>query len=100
MLQRCVRKDADTSDMADLTVPWRSICFLVVPNCFFCTDAANNDTRVVLCSCGIPPKNFSVMPECVRNVHHLYQFPDYLVEVALVILLEDSRLPLVMISRR
>ena len=27
--RRCVRKDADTSDMADLTVPWRIICFLV-----------------------------------------------------------------------
>ena len=52
--------------MADLTVLWRSVCFFVVTNWFLCTDAANDDTMIVLCSCGIPPNTFSVIPEFVR----------------------------------
>ena len=73
------------------------------PGCaklFFFTEAANDDTRNFLCSCVIPPNNFSTIPEFVRNVHHLYQLQDCLVSVALVILLVASRLPLVMVSRR
>ena len=84
--------------MADLKVLWRSICFLVSPNWFRCTEAENDDTRVVLCSCGIPHRNSSVIPECLSNVPHLSQFPDLLVSVALEMLLEASRLPLAMIS--
>ena len=98
-LQRCIHKDAYTSIMADLTVPWRSICFLVVPNCLRCTETANDDTRIGIYYCGIPPSNLSAIPECLRNVHHLYQFPDCLVAVALSMPLEASRLPLAMISR-
>ena len=86
--------------MADLTVPWRSICFLVVPNWFCHNEAANDNTRIVLYPCWIPYSNLSVIPECLRNVYHLYQFPDCLVAVASVILLEASRLPLAMILRR
>ena len=71
LLRRYVYKDEDTSDIEYLTVPWRSVCFLVVLNWFLCTDAANDNTSIVLCSCGIPPKHFSVMPECVRKFHHL-----------------------------
>ena len=99
-LRRCVRKDADTSDMVDLTVRWRITCFLVFPNWFRCTEAANDDTRIVPCSCGIPPKNLSVIPECLRNVPHLSQLPDFLVAVALEVPLEALRIPLAMISRR
>ena len=99
-LQRCVQKDVDTSDISDLTVPWMSFFFLVMPNWFCCTEAANYETRIVLCSCGIPSRNLSVIPECLRNENHLYQFPDRLVLVALVMLFEALRLPLAMISRR
>ena len=53
--QRCAWKDADTSDMADLTVLWRSICFLVVLNWFLCTEVVNDDTRIFLYLCGTPP---------------------------------------------
>ena len=81
--------------MENLTITWRSVCFLIVPNCFLRTDADNDDTGIVLCSCGTPPKNFSVMPECVRNVHYLSQLPDFLVAVDLAILLVALRLPLV-----
>ena len=84
--------------MADLTVPWRNISFLVVPNWFLRTEAANDDTRIFLCTCGIPPSNSSVMPECLRNVHHLYQLPDCLVAVALAMPLDALRLPLAIIS--
>ena len=86
--------------MADLKVLWRSICFLVVPNWFLRTEAANHDTRIFLCSYGIPPRNLSAIPECLRKVHHLYQLPDCLVAVALVMLLEVSMLPLAIIFRR
>ena len=100
LLQRCTRKGVDTSNMEDLTVPWRTIIFLVVPNWFLCTEAANDDTRIVLCSCEIPPRNLYAIPECLRNMLHLYQFPDCLVTVDLAMPLEASRLPLAMISRR
>ena len=90
----CVRKDADKYDIADLTVPWRSICFLIVPNWFCRTEAANDDISIVLCSCGIPPRNSSAIPEFLRNVHHIYQLPDCLVAVALEMPLEALRLPL------
>ena len=49
---------------------------------------------------GSPPRNSSVIPECLRNVHHLYQLTDCLVAVALVMPLEAPRMPLAMISRR
>ena len=74
-LQRCAQKDADTSDMKDLTVPGRIFCFLVVTNWFLHTKAVNDDTRILLGYSGITPKNFSVMTEFVRNFHHLSQFP-------------------------
>ena len=74
--------------------------FLVVPNWFCSTEEANDDTRIVLCSFGNPPSNSPVIPECLRNVHHLYQLPDCLVAVDLVMLLEASSLTLDMISSR
>ena len=86
--------------MADLTFPWRIICFLVFPNWFCRTEAENYDTMIVLCSCGISPRNLSVIPECLMNVPHLSRLPDYLVSVALSMPLGVSRLPLEMISRR
>ena len=92
--------DADTSDMADLTVPWRSVCFFFVPKLFLLTYAVNYDTIIVLCYCGIPPKTLSVMPVCVRNVHHISRLPDYLDTVALSMPLVASILTLVMITRR
>ena len=54
-------------------------CF---PNWFRCTEAANDDTRIVFCACGITSRNLSVIPECLSNVPHLYQFPDCLVSAA------------------
>ena len=60
-----------SADIVELTVPWRSICFLVLPNWFLRNEAANDDTMIVLYYCGIPPINWSAMPECSRNVHHL-----------------------------
>ena len=74
--------------------------FPVFPKWFRCTEAANDDTRIVFCACGISSRNLSVIPECWRNVPHLSQFPDCLVAVALEMPLEASRLPLAMISRR
>ena len=53
-----------------------------------------------LCSCGTPPRNFFVIPVCLSNMPHLYQFSDCLVAVALAMPLKASRLPLAMISRR
>ena len=73
---------------------------LVVPNWFCRTEAANDDKRILICSCGIPPRNSSVIPEFLGNVHHLYQLPDWLVALALAMPLEASRLPLAMIFRR
>ena len=80
--------------MVDLTFPWRSICFLIFPDCFCRTEAANDDTRIVFCAYGISSRNLSVIPECWRNVYHLSQLPDCLVAVALAMPLEASRLPL------
>ena len=100
LLRRCVRADADTSSIVDLIVPWRSICFLIFLNWFRHTEAESSDTSIVLCSCGISPRNLSVIPECFRNVPYLSQFPDCLVALALAIPSEASRLLLAMISRR
>ena len=72
-------------------------CF---PNWFRCTEAANDDTRIVFCACGITSRNLSVIPECLSNVPHLSQLPDCLVAVALEMPLEVLRLPLAIISRR
>ena len=47
-----------------------------------------------------PPRNLFAVPVCLRNVPHLYQFPDCLVTVELVMPLKASRLSLAMISRR
>ena len=84
--------------MADLTVPWRSTCFPVFPDWFRRTEAANDDTRIVFCACGIPSRSLSVIPEFLRNIPHLSQLPECLVAVALEMPLEASRLPLAMIS--
>ena len=99
-LRRCVRKDADTSDMADLIVLWRSICFHVFTNWFLRTEAANYDTRVSSALVGPPPRNLFAIPVCLRNVPNLYQFPDCLFAVVLAMPLKESRLPLAIISRR
>ena len=74
--------------------------FYVVPNVFLCTDVANDDTMIVLCSCGIPPKNLYLMLARVINVHHLSQLPDCLVAMDLDMPLVASRLPLVAIPNR
>ena len=47
-----------------------------------------------------PPRNYFAITEFLRNVYHLYQLPECLVAVALVMPLEALRLPLAMISRR
>ena len=86
--------------MAELTVPWRITCFPVFPNWFRRTEAANDETRIFLFACGIPSRNLSVIPECLGNITHLSQLPECLVAVGLAMLLEASRLPLAMISRR
>ena len=78
--------------MTILTVPWRSFCFYVVSNWFICTYAKNYEKMIVLCCCGIPPNIFSMMPDSVINVHHLYQLPDCLDAVSL-------EFPLVALSR-
>ena len=78
---------------------WR-IRFLVVPNWFRRTEAANDDTRVSSALLGPPPRKLFDIPICFSNVPHLYQFPDCLVTVALVMPLKASRLSLAMISRR
>ena len=86
--------------MVYLTVPQRGVCFFVVTNLFICTDTVNDDTVIVLCYCGITHNNLSVIPECVRNVHHLSQLKDCLEAVALEISLDESRLILVVIPQR
>ena len=45
--------------------------FFVVQKWFHCIDETNDNTMIVLCSCGIPHNNLPVMPECVRNVQHI-----------------------------
>ena len=74
--------------------------FFFLPNWFLCTDTANDDILIALCSCGIPPNNFSVMPECVRNLHHISQLPYCLDAVVLEMPLDVYRLPIVMIPSR
>ena len=76
--------------MVYLTVTWRSVDLFVVPNWFICTDAANDDTSVVLAMFWIPSRNFSSIPACVRNVHHISQLSDWLVSVSLDIPLPVS----------
>ena len=83
--QRDVLKDADTSNMADLTVPWRIFTAFVVPNWFLCIDAAKDYTRRLLYDCGIPPRKFYSTPMWLMNVHHWYQFLDFLNTVDLYI---------------
>ena len=92
--------DIDTSDTSYLMVSWRCLGLCVVSNWFLFTDAANDDTRIVFSLFGIPSMNFSVMPVCVRNVHHCSQLPDCLVVVALAIPLVVLRILLVKIPRR
>ena len=72
----------------------------IAPNWFLCADAANDDTGIVFYPCGIPSRNLFVMPVCVRNVHHISQFTDYLVAIALDIPLVVSMILLVKISRK
>ena len=98
--RRYIQKDADTSDEAILTVPWRGLDLFIVPNWFLCTDFSNDDTRIVLSPCGIMSRNFFFLPMCVSNVNHLSQFPYFLVAVSLVIPLVVLRMPIVKISRR
>ena len=98
--QRCVQKDVDTSDTEALTVTWSSLGLTVAPNYFLRTDTTNDDTMIVFSTCGIPFSNFFLMHVCERNVHHIYQFPDCLVAVALAITLVISRMLLAITSRR
>ena len=76
------------------------MCFFVVTNWFLCTDVANYGTMLVLCYCGIPPKNFYGMPDCVRNVHHISKLPDFLAVVPLAVPLDVSRMTLMIIPKR
>ena len=85
--------------MEALTVLWRILDFFFVPNWFLCADSTNDDTSVVLALCWSPSRNFSSTSPCVNNVHHLYQFPDFLVAVALDISLVMSTMLLYTISR-
>ena len=100
LLRRSIWKDADISNMVALTAPWRSLSFFVMPNWFLCTYAVNDDTHIVLSPCCILSRNFSSMPERVRNVQHITHFPDYLVAVALEIPLVLSMTLLEKISMR
>ena len=97
MLQSCIHKGVDTSDMLDLTVPLMIVCFFVMKKWFLCTDAVNDDTVIVLCYYCISPNHLSVMPECVRNIHHISQLPDHLAAVDLAMLLVALILALVMV---
>ena len=74
--------------------------FFVVTNWLLCNYAENNYTRIVLGYCGTLPDNLSVMPDCVRNVHHISHLLDYLAAVDLTIPLVASMLTLVMTPRR
>ena len=42
-IQRAIPKDADTPNMADLSVPWRSFIFFVIKNWFCRTDAEKEE---------------------------------------------------------
>ena len=96
--RRCVLQDVDTSDTEALTVPWRSLGLGVAPKRFICTDAVNDEKIIVCYTCGITSRSLFAMPVCVRNVHHLYQFPDCLVAFTLAIPSVVSRMLLVKIS--
>ena len=54
----CVWKDVDTFNMATFMVSWRSLVVRVAPNWFICTDAANDDTRIIFSSCGVTSRIF------------------------------------------
>ena len=56
----CVRKDVDTFNTETFIVSWRSLGVRVAPNWFICTDAENDDTRIVFSTCGIMFKIFSL----------------------------------------
>ena len=58
--------------------------FLVVPNWFRHTEAANDNTRISSAPVESPPSNLSAITVCLRTVHHLFQLPDCLVVVVLV----------------
>ena len=60
---------------------------------------ANDDTRVSSDIVVSPPRNSFAIPVCLRNVTHLYQFPDSLVAVAVLMPLKASRLPLMLFVR-
>ena len=81
--QRCVQKDLYTSDTSDLTITWRILGSRVVTNWFLRTNDENDDTRIVFSPCGIPSRNFFMIPLSVRNLHHNYQLPDCSVAVSL-----------------
>ena len=83
--------------MAALTFPRRSLDFFVVPNLFFCTYFANDDTVIVLYPCGITYRNLILVHVCEINVPHIYRFPYCLVKVALEITSAMSRMTLVTI---
>ena len=72
----------------------------VAPNCFLRTGSDNYDTSIVFSPCGIPSSNLFVMLVCVKNVHHLSQFPDFLVAVDLAITSVVYSMLLVTIPRR
>ena len=55
---------------------------------------------IVWYPCGIPSRDLFVTPVCVRSVHHLYQWPEFLVTVMLVITLVMYMMILVIISNR
>ena len=97
---RCVQKDTDTSETASLTVLWRSLDLFVVPNWFLCTDVSNDDTRILLSTCGIPYRNLFLMTMCVRNMQHLSHLLDCLATVTLAITSFVLRITLVKISRK
>ena len=98
--QRRIWKDVDTSDTTALAFLWRSLGLRVAKNWFLHTDAENDDTMIVFSPCGIPSSIFFMMPVCVSNAHHLSQFPDCLIAVALAIPSVVSRMLLVTIYRR
>ena len=86
--------------MASLIVLWRILYFFVVPKLFLCADAVNDETNIVFSPCGVLSMNLFLMIVCVSNVHHLFQFPEFFVAVALAILLVVSRMLLVKVSRK
>ena len=58
------------------------LAFFFVKKCFPYTDAANDDTSVVLYPCWILSSNLSSDFACVSKVYHIFQFLYCLVTVA------------------